>query len=131
MKKLSKAQLALINAALAECATVAGFLEERVGKFNAMLEEEKDKLEEVRSAYNDKLDELKGVYEALGEEAQNYYDERSEAWQQGDSGEAYSDWINELSNPDIEELDIEMPDEIEIELPDFTDTAWLPPEEPS
>jgi hypothetical protein len=120
----------LLAKALEACNEAAGQLQHAVESFNDAIAKERGAVEEHLAAYTEKLDLLKGVYAEIGEEARNYYDERSETWQESDTGTAYSEWVDQLESPDIEDLDIDFPDELEVELPDFTDTEWLPPEEP-
>jgi hypothetical protein len=130
MKRFTKAHSTLITKALVECAQAASQLQDAVGEFNGVLEEARDKVQRHADIYAEKLDGLRGVYAEIGEDARNYYDERSETWQESDTGSAYSEWVDTLESPDIEDLALDFPDELEIELPDFTDTEWLPKEEP-
>ena len=34
--------------------------------------------------------------ESVRDDAQQYYDDRSEGWQDGDKGQSYSEWIEQL-----------------------------------
>lgn len=112
---------------LAEAETVADLIE----KSNIQISKIRENIGEGQQKYNDKIAEIKDIYQELASQAQNYYDERSEKWQESDAGNVYEEWIDALGSPEIEELEIELPDEIEEQdFPDFTDDSWLPPTEP-
>ena len=66
------------------------------------------------------MEKLNGTIEAANEwrnnihsEMENYYDERSEKWQEGDAGSAYSDWKDNYGN-EFDAVEIELPDELEM-----------------
>lgn len=69
----------------------------------------------------------------IASDIQNYYDERSEAWQEGDAGQAYTAWLEEwqgagwLPTDGIELDEPEALDEPDIDL----DTFEQLPEDPS
>jgi hypothetical protein len=70
------------------------------------------------------LDEARGLLEDAAQAAETYYDERSEKWQEGDTGSAYCDWKNDLrSLADAAGDDIDAPEIAEIERPDWVDRA--------
>jgi uncharacterized protein YidB (DUF937 family) len=71
------------------------------------------------SAYNEKVEEFNSVMEDVVSEAQSYFDDRSEKWQEGDAGEAYSSWISALENTRIDPA--EEPSGVEVEMPDVVD----------
>jgi hypothetical protein len=130
MKQLSKTQQAELQTALTACDAAAAQLNSAVEAFNTTIDEARGEVEAKNEAYNTAIADLKAVYEGFSGEAQGYFDERSEKWQESDAGSTYSEWIERLSDPDIEEIEIDFPDALEIETPDFTDTDWLPPVSP-
>lgn len=78
-------------------------------RINALLSEAAEAKEEVREILDD-----------AAMEAEAYYDERSEKWQEGDRGQAYSDWKDRLRElADAVAEDIEPPELPEIERPDW------------
>ena len=40
-------------------------------------------------------------------------DERSEEWQEGDTGQAYQEWISQFEN-ELEEIELEEPDDVDV-----------------
>lgn len=54
--------------------------------------------------------------------------DRSEKWQEGEIGTAYSEWADSLENFEMDEINVEFPDPLGIDaIPDFDDIDWLPP----
>lgn len=83
-------------------------LQERVHR--AWVEEIEPRIQELDAAAEDG----NAFIESVKEEMEDYYENRSEAWQTGDRGEAFKDWqaewdielgILELEEPEIPELD--------------------------
>jgi hypothetical protein len=132
MKKLTKEQITAINACVAACKTARDNVQSLVEEYNQFIEGWSQQAEEAIGGYNKEVQELGEVYTQAAEEAQEYYDERSETWQSSDAGDKYAEWISRLENPDIEELDIDLPEKIEDVAFDDWDNAeeLLPPQEP-
>jgi len=129
MKKFSKEQQTEIDKTLAEIAEAETKLTEAVETFNEWLESNSSDIEAARTVYNEKLAELQAVYTNIAEAAREYYEEKSDKWQEGEAGEAYNEWLDQLESIDLEEIDIELPDPIE--MPDFLDLSEeLAPTEP-
>ena len=63
--------------------------------------------------YNNVLDRASEMLDDWHSEADGYYDERSEKWQEGDSGVMYEEW-KESFNVDVEHIYVEPPDELDI-----------------
>ena len=130
MKRISRAQQTEINNAVSALGDAGKELEAAVASYNEALERLGEAVETARDTYNEKVVDLKAVYEEIHGEADSYYSDRSERWQEGEAGEAYSEWMGQLEEPGIEDIEIELPDPLEIDLPDFEDDSWLPPSEP-
>ena len=119
MKKLSKEHHKKIGDAQT-------FIEEKRAAYQAAAEQVNEQIWEARSALDDlnsAIESYNAVREEIADEAQAYYDDRTDAWRDGDNGEAYLAWIEtfreemEAAEPqldDVDELD-------EVEYPDFTD----------
>jgi len=100
-------------------------IELAINEFNQQLADAYEQVETARAAYLETLEAGTAFIAGVREDAQSYFDDRSEAWQEGEKGEAYQDWINELDdvNLDAPELDqpteLDMPDRPELAMPDF------------
>ncbi|MFP3443222.1 hypothetical protein R0K18_36360, partial [Pantoea sp. SIMBA_133] len=70
-----------------------------------------DKFNERIDAYNEQLEEARGFAEDMVSEIDSYMSDRSERWQDGDTGPAYSDWKSEWENVALDELEhVEVPE---------------------
>lgn len=132
MRKLSKEQQTAIEAGVAACSSAKGEVETLIEEYNEFINGWSERAQQAISGYNNEVEELRDTYQQIAEEAQEYFDERSETWQNSDTGENYSNWISALENPDIDELDIDLPEELpDPGFPDWDDAeSWLPPQEP-
>ena len=132
MRRLSKQQLQAVYDASDACLETSTALDKAITDYNVAMEPLKGAVENALSAYNNTVTTLKGVYEEIASEAREYYDDRTEKWQEGEAGQAYSEWVNQLESPYIEEVEFDFPDEIELPdgVPDFSSPDFLPDEEP-
>ena len=132
MKKISRTQQAEINKAVDALGEAGKALAQAIDSYNEALEPLRVDIEAARDTYNEKIADLKAVYVDIAGEARAYYDDRSQKWQEGEAGEAYSEWVDQLDEPQIEEIDLDLPEPLEMpdSTPDFEDDSWLPPAEP-
>jgi hypothetical protein len=131
MKAITKPQQREIEAALNVLREVAAELNQAIEAYNEALDPLREKIEAAVSDYNEKLAELKAVYSEIHAEAQAYYDDRSERWQESYAGQEYQEWLDSLESPEIEEIEIDLPEPLDHpEIPDFEDYSWLPPSQP-
>jgi len=100
---------------------------QRIGKLRAAIEGKKAKIEEALEKFQEAIapiieeaeeerQELFGVLDDIVNEMENYYDERSEKWQEGDAGSAYSEWKDQIDAA-RGELENEMSFELDTETP--------------
>lgn len=130
MKKFSKEQLDSIEKAVSDVRDAERDLNDEIKMFNEHMDGFRSDVELAIEKYNNKLASLKEVYTGLAETAREYYDERSEKWQEGDAGQAYSDWCDEMENVDLEPINIELPEEVN--EPDYyTEVEELVPTQPN
>ena len=86
-------------------------------------------IEKIVTELNEKRQRAWEIVDAAATEADGYFDERSEKWQEGDKGQRYAEWRDELQRVagEIEE-EIEAPELPEIEEPgwvgEIADTPW-------
>lgn len=132
MKRLNKGQLLEISVAVDACAEACGEVEAAVEAYNKALEAPREALLSAVAGYNEKIEDLKAMYLDLAQQGRDYFDDRSEKWQEGDAGQAYNEWLEQLENPEIESVEIDLPDELERpnDLLNFDEIDWLPPDEP-
>jgi len=96
-----------------------------IAKFNEDAANAFAAVEVARDAYTDALGAAAAFVEDVRSDAQSYFDDRSEKWQEGEAGEAYQEWLDELDavHLDAAEIDepaeVELPDRPEIEMPEF------------
>jgi uncharacterized protein YukE len=122
VKKLTKDQIAQHTKLSAELNDVREKLEAAVKRFNEKVAVEFSELETIVEALNEKTSEANAFIEEIHDEQESFYDERSEKWQEGDAGSAYSDWMStwEISIEPIELMDLPAQDVPQIEgLEDF------------
>lgn len=112
MNKLSKAQER-------EKGDHADAIRDKEEALNKAIEEYNTKLEELKGPVEKAVEEMNAAITAANEWAANiasdmetYYDERSEKWQEGDRGSAYSSW-KENFGTELDEVEIEFPDALE------------------
>lgn len=75
---------------------------------------------EVLNHYNDAVSDADGFRNDIAESQQTYIDEKSEAWQEGDRGSAYSDWKSHWEE-EFEPLQVDGPVDIELDGLDHAD----------
>lgn len=120
--KLSKAQIkerADLTAVLRE----AGEAYNRAAEvFNAAVEAAWDGLHVAQLNYNAAISDAQQFCADLAEDKRDEYDDKSERWQNGDTGQAASDWIDAWDVVEFEELDTEKPEPVDL----IEDTSDLP-----
>jgi uncharacterized protein YukE len=112
MKNLTKEQStrkAQIAQAMAE---VESDLQNAIDQFNEQMTALYAPIEELQGRYNELIAEAQGFIETIHEQQEAYSEERSDSWHNGDSGQAYRDWMGEW-NLDLEEIEIDTPDPLE------------------
>jgi len=132
MKKLSKEQVSAVTATIESCSEIQQKIERLIEGYNQRVEEFNDALQPVLDEYNEKVAAIREIYQEAANDAQSYFDERSDTWQEGEKGEVYAEWINQLENVDLEDLEVEVPDRLD--EPMYHDwenpESWLPPNSP-
>jgi hypothetical protein len=125
MKKLSKQDIARRDAIIKKLADASS----RLAAEHEALSAAVDKFNERIDAYNEQLEEARGFAEDMVSEIDSYMSDRSERWQDGDTGQAYSDWKSEWENVALDELEhVEVP---ELPSTDHGDALDQAPEEPN
>ena len=113
MKKLTRNEVETLQTAAREIVSIY----EEMDQVRTHAEEE---LARLVLELGEPMENARGVLEDAANLAEEYYDERSEKWQEGDTGSAYSEWKENLRRL-ADELgeDVEPPQIGEVEQPDW------------
>ena len=121
MKKLSKEQIATRDKIVQELSDAKAALGDAINQFNDTLRDAWEKVQEQIEKYNAVIDDAKAWAEDIASEIQSFIEDKSEAWQQGDRGQAYEEWRSSFETVELEEVELEAPEEIDIDLRDAAD----------
>lgn len=143
MKKLSREFIANRETSIKELSQARDniyFAVEQYNKFIAGHSEEYNNLtgllREAFESYNSSLDELSGMCQESAQNAREYYESRSAKWQDSDTGQDYSRWVDQLESVSFGDGidEPELPDLVALEIPDMPspeEDVELPDSEPS
>lgn len=71
-----------------------------------------DKINGEIEAYNEIVTEANGVVEDIASEVESYIDDKSDNWRDGERGSAMQDWLSELQNATLEDVEqLEVPEQ--------------------
>jgi len=99
MVEAAKAKLTILNGA--------------IDKFNESLNEAWGEVEEALNDYNGALSDARDFVERVKDEFTSAFDEKSEKWQEGDSGTAVNEWINSFDSVELDDAELEAPEPLE------------------
>lgn len=88
-------------------------VETAVEKYIEAMEEPRDTLRKAIEDYNEAIVAAKGFAEDIASQADSDISDKSDKWQEGERGQAASDWKGEWENIDLDEITFEYPEEIE------------------
>ena len=114
MKKLSKPELKQRDEFADALEAALNKVCDLVDDYNARVKQMWQPLEVALSEYNGIVDDAQNFRDGIVEQMQNYIDERSEHWQESDTGIAYVEWKDSWEALSVEPLEIEQPEEIEL-----------------
>ena len=129
MKNLTKEQSTRKTQIAQALAEVESDLQNAINQFNEQMIAAFAPIEELQGRYNELVAEANGFTETVREQQEAYSEERSDSWHNGDSGQAYRDWMGEW-NLDLEEIEVITPDPIEDPALDTADLVRDLPEHP-
>jgi len=113
MLKLNKIQLAEKQKLLDRLTEVKAEADEAIAQFNEKLAEMKEKLVDKIDMLNIAREEAKDFAADIAAEMESYHDEKSDKWQEGESGQSYATWKEAW-----EEVAEAFDNEAEAELPE-------------
>lgn len=102
MKKLSRSDLARRDGYIESLRDLAGKIEDEIRELQ---ENALTKLNTLVDEYNETLAEAGGFVEDLSSQMEDYYADRSEKWQEGDAGSAYSEWKDAFGQFDADAIE--------------------------
>lgn len=114
MKKLSKEQLKERERLLGALSDEGGNLEAAIIDFNATMEKMQAKVESQLEKYNEVLADVRSLAEEVASDALGYFEDRSEKWQESDTGRAYIEWYEQWQNAELDDEEIEFPQPLEV-----------------
>lgn len=116
-RELTSAQTTERDRISEELQTAHEELEAAVSAYNNALEELKNPVEEALEKLNAALSDARDLRDEIVNDAEEYIGERSEKWQDGEAGQAVSEYKSSWEYAEIEEASIEFPEQIE--MPDI------------
>lgn len=115
MKTLTKQDRARLDTASVALDELFAELETEREAFTGAMQRIIEQMAEHREAVREVLDDAASA-------AEEYYDERSEKWQEGDTGQAYTEWRDRLRElADAADEDIEPLEVADIDIPGWVD----------
>jgi len=115
--RISREKRAEIDAQLTELTDAKDALDNAVVAFNDRMSEAWEAVEEAVNAYNGVRDDLVGMVDGEADDQQSQYDDKSEKWQEGDTGQAVQEWIESLRTAvgDINEVAMDKPEDLSVD----------------
>ena len=89
-------------------------------------------IEALLAEYNEIIEEARGFAEDIATTAEGEFDDKSEKWQEGEKGQAVSEWKDAWASIELEAVEIEWPEDLaepELEHADNLETLPVEPEE--
>lgn len=111
MKKLSKDSVKKLADASAKMTEIKD-------KVESLIEDTNSKMIDLIALFNDERNTAASILDDLNNEQNSYFDDRSEKWQEGDTGQAYSGWMENVAR-ELERLSDDVVLEVEIDLSDL------------
>ena len=131
MKKLSKGLIQERDHLVRELEEKRQALQEAVDDYNAKLQELNEELDGPLQEFNQACENLETWRQAIHEEQESFYEERSENWQDGERGQAYSEWKDQYEEEIRSDHELEFPNDLEMpaeadDIPDVTEWTESP-----
>lgn len=102
MKSISKADQQRLQDLQDKLADAASDVDTEFTELAGVIE----KINNAIAAYNTIVAETNGVIEDIANELESYIGERSEKWQESDAGDAAGEWLSELQNAALEDVEL-------------------------
>lgn len=128
MKQLTKADLTARTERATAIHTAQAKLEKAVEAYNAAALAAREVVEQAIQGLNDAIADANAWIEEVRARMNEHFDDRSEAWQESEAGEAYENWLREYVA--LDEVEADFPDELELPESDAAENLEGLPEEP-
>lgn len=125
--KLNKEQESRLNELRVSLSQAYDNVVSVVEDYNEVTSGPRISVEEELTEYNTKLAELKSFVDDIAAEKRDEFDDKSESWQEGDTGSTVDDWIATWENAELDEVKISFPEELSIDFENASE-ADLPTE---
>ena len=116
MKRISKQQIAEREGLCHRLETLFGQLESAVEGFNESVAELWVVVDAAQAKYNEAIEDAQGWCDNIASEIQSTFEDHSERWQEGDTGQTYSNWQAEYENAQFETSELEQPSSLDLEI---------------
>jgi len=113
MKKLNGQQSEEMIKHIGEIERLRDELEKAISELNDAMAEKYADIEAITDELNTAIADANDFRQNMADLMQEYYDERSEKWQQGEAGDAYSNWLDEW-NQELYEVSVDAYTEIDV-----------------
>lgn len=120
MNKLSKTQIEEKDSHATSLSEKRTALAAAVDAFNERMAEEWANVEASLVSYNDAVEAAEGWRGEIESEQSDYFDNRTEAWQEGDKGQAYTSW-KDLWAEAWEPVELSKPDDLDLDADDLAE----------
>jgi predicted nucleic acid-binding Zn-ribbon protein len=127
--KLSKDELKKRDDLVEELRALESGVETTINAFNEALADAKDAVEEAVTAYNDKLADAREFTQEIAGRIYDEISEKSDKWQEGERGEAATQFKDEWEVLCLDDFECDFPDELASDLPEGADILEGAPEE--
>lgn len=104
-------------------------LEDAVNVYNDETAKLRAPVETALAAYNEIAEQARGFAEDIANQADSDISDKSEKWQEGERGQAATEWKDAWEGIDISEVEVEWPEDLTIEAPSHADDLEQLPEE--
>jgi DNA repair exonuclease SbcCD ATPase subunit len=93
----------------------------RLTEASAAIEAAVSELNEAIGKFNEALDDARALRDEVAGDIQDYIDDKSERWQEGDTGREWSAWKDAIEGIDLDDVD-----EVDVDVPDVDPFETMP-----
>jgi DNA repair exonuclease SbcCD ATPase subunit len=93
----------------------------RLTDASAAIEAAASELNEAIGKFNEALDDARALRDEVAGDIQDYIDDKSERWQEGDTGREWSAWKDAIEGIDLDDVD-----EVDVDVPDVDPFETMP-----
>lgn len=126
--RLSKEEAKTLSKHSEKLAQLSGQLDVTIVEYNETVTGLRSEVEEAVTEYNTALAEAREFCSQIAAQGQEDFSDKSEKWQESDSGQSAEEWISSWEGIDLSDVTIEWPDELTNPDPDHAEELTnLPP----